>query len=328
MLARYRTLIEPALRDTVASLHPWVGDKAAFTLGWAGADGTSIEEHGGKGLRPALALLCAEAVGGAAEQAVRGAVAVELVHAFSLVHDDIIDNDERRRHRDAVWKAYGVGPAVLTGDALLALAIDSLSRTGDPTAMSYLSRALVELVQGQTRDMAFESRPWTGPDEVTVAEYTRMAEGKTGALLGAAAATGVALGGAPQLAEPMWTMGCQLGVAFQIVDDLLGIWGDPLVTGKPVHGDLRRGKKTVPVLAALAGDDPAARELAAVLASGATDERTVRQAADLVEKAGGREAARALAAQHLTAALDLLDEHLPDATDLRALSASLATRSH
>src|SRR5437868_1081579 len=251
VLARCRRLMEPALKASVRSLHPWGAQMAAFTMGWSDVDGTPLDHYGGKSVRPALAMLCAQAAGSDAESAVPGAIAVELVHAFSLVHDDIIDSDERRRHRDATWKAFGVGPAVLTGDALLALAISTLAETGNPVAMRHLSHALVELVYGQTEDMAFEDRPWTGPDAVTVAEYSGMAARKTGALLGCATAVGTALGGGSAAqAERMYDMGLSLGLAYQMVDDLLGIWGDPAVTGKPVFSDLRAGKKTLPVLAA------------------------------------------------------------------------------
>ncbi|NJP89009.1 polyprenyl synthetase family protein [Nonomuraea sp. FMUSA5-5] len=323
-MARCHGLLEPALREAVSVLHPWGARMAAFALGWSDTDGGPSAGDGGKGVRPAITMLSAEAVGGTAESALPGAVAVELVHAFSLAHDDIIDRDELRRHRAALWKAYGVGPALLTGDALLALAVTQLA--GRPEAMPYLSAALIELVQGQTADMAFENRPWRGPDAVTIDEYAEMAAGKTGGLLGAATAAGVALGGAPELADRMWAVGRDLGIAFQIVDDMLGIWGDPRLTGKPVHSDLRRDKKTLPVLAALASGGPAARELAAVLASGTGDEESVRHAAHLVEEAGGRERARALADRYLSSALGVLDACLPDAAELRALCHSLVDR--
>ncbi|MEV0383641.1 polyprenyl synthetase family protein [Nonomuraea sp. NPDC050643] len=324
VIARCRRLFDPALREAVSVLHPWGAKMAAFTLGWSDIDGGSHDHGGGKGLRPAIALLSAEAAGGGAESALPVAVAVELVHAFSLVHDDIIDNDERRRHREALWKAYGVGPALLTGDALLALAVRQLADR--PEAMGYLSTALVELVQGQTADMAFEQRPWDGPDQVSTAEYVEMVTAKTGGLLGAAAAAGVATGGAPELADRMWEMGRHLGVAFQIVDDMLGIWGDPGITGKPVHSDLRRDKKTYPVLAALGSQGTAARELSALLVSGTADDATVRHAARLAEEAGGREAAQMLAERHLSAAVHLMDMCLPGAVDLRALCDSLVNR--
>ncbi|MBB6348835.1 geranylgeranyl diphosphate synthase type I [Nonomuraea muscovyensis] len=326
-----RRLLEPALRDAVASLHPWGGDMAAFSLGWTEADGTPAGERGGKALRPALAVLCAEAVGGAPEQAVPGALAVELVHAFSLVHDDIIDHDEQRRHRDSVWKAFGVGPAVLTGDALLALAISRLAETGNGPAMARLSAALVELVNGQTEDMAFEDRPWTGRAAVTLDEYCAMAARKTGALLGCAAAVGVTLGGGTAAqADQVYQVGLDLGVAFQIADDLLGIWGDPNVTGKPVHSDLRRGKKTLPVLAALAAGGPAAGDLTDLLVSGATgstDDEPARRAARLVEQAGGRAFAVELADRRVATAMAALDACLPSATTLRALCLTLVNRT-
>ncbi|GAA3655514.1 family 2 encapsulin nanocompartment cargo protein polyprenyl transferase [Nonomuraea antimicrobica] len=324
VIARCRRLLEPALREAVSVLHPGSAGMAAFALGWSDVNGREQNGDGGKKVRPAIAMLSAEAVGGSAQDALPAAVAVELVHAFSLAHDDIIDNDELRRHRDALWKAYGVGPALLTGDALLALAVRQLA--GRPEAMSYLSAALIELVQGQTADMAFENRPWHGPGEVTLDEYIEMAAGKTGGLLGAAAAAGVVLGGAPELGDRMWAMGRDLGVAFQIVDDVLGIWGDPQVTGKPVHSDLLREKKTIPVLAALAAEDAAARELSAVLDSGVVDEESARHAAHLVEAAGGRERARKLADHYLSSALGVIDEYLPDATDLRALCDSMVDR--
>ncbi|NUS85766.1 MAG: polyprenyl synthetase family protein, partial [Streptomyces sp.] len=267
------------------------------------------------GLRQALAVLGAEAAGAPGATAVAGAVAVELIHAFSLLHDDIMDGDETRRRRASVWKAYGTGPAVLAGDALFALAVQTLAESHGPhggAAIRQLSGALGDLVRGQAEDLLFESRPWTGPDAVRTAEYRAMAEGKTGALLGCAAALGAQLAGAP---EPVVTAldraGRHVGVAFQAVDDLLGIWGDPRVTGKPVHGDLRRRKKTLPVLAALAADGPAARELAALLTGNldadapdadAPDDAAVHRAAELVEEAGGRAATLAEAHHHLDAA--------------------------
>ncbi|MGW4474134.1 polyprenyl synthetase family protein [Nonomuraea sp. NPDC004354] len=330
ILARCRELLEPAMRAAVADLHPWGERMAAFSLGWSDIDGTPIRGDAGKGLRPALAMLCAQAAGGTLETAVPGAVAVELVHAFSLVHDDIIDSDERRRHKPAVWKAYGVGPAILAGDALLALAIRAVA-TGPHAAATteWLSAALVRLVHGQTHDMAFEERPWTGQDAVSVAEYTGMAADKTGSLLACAAALGVTLAGAPEpMARRMHDMGLELGLAFQMVDDVLGIWGDPAHTGKPVFGDLRRRKKTLPVLAALASDSTAGRELSALLACGADDEDTIRLAADLIDAAGGRTTTLTMAADHASRALDILDRAFPSATELRALCTSLLDRTH
>jgi geranylgeranyl diphosphate synthase, type I len=339
ILSRSRRLVAPALREAITRLHPWLGRMAAFTFGWVEPDGTprpSAGEVGGKGLRPALVLLSARAAGASStDAAVTGAVAVELVHAFSLVHDDIMDGDEQRRHRETAWKAYGVGPAVLAGDALLALAMGTLARTpgaGVCDAMERLSASLVDLVGGQAQDIAFESRPWTGPDAVTVDEYLAMAEAKTGALLGCAAAVGTLLGGgSPARATAMARMGRHLGLAFQMADDLLGIWGDPAVTGKPAFGDLGHGKKTLPVLAALEAGTKAAGRLARLLACGPADPDTYRAARDLIDEAGGRAFAQEQAGLHLDRALRILDGTRPAegvSRELAGLCRFLVSRSH
>lgn len=319
---RARTLVAPALADAVATLHPWVAGMADYALGRE--DGPSGPRQG-KGVRQALAVLGAELAGAPASEGVPGAVAVELVHTFSLVHDDIMDGDSMRRGRPALWKAYGTGPAVLAGDALFALAVQTVGTA--PAAVRRLSAALGDLVHGQADDLLFAHRPWTGPEAVTAREYERMAERKTGALLGCALALGAHFGGADEeTASVLDRTGRHLGVAFQIADDLLGIWGDPQTTGKPVHGDLRQGKKTLPVLAALG--TPYGAELSELLASG--DEPGAQRAADLVAEAGGREAALVDARRHLAAAETLLDslpsDPRPDA-ELRALLAALSRRS-
>ncbi|TXS39852.1 polyprenyl synthetase family protein [Streptomyces sp. OR43] len=310
-LARCRALVRPALGRAVGQLHPWHAEITAFSLGWDGA-GHDLPGAQGKGVRQALAVLGAEAVGAKAEGAVLGAVAVELIHTFSLLHDDIMDGDETRRQRPTAWKAYGTGPAVLAGDALFALAVQTLA--GAPggacgPAVRLLAGALKDLVHGQADDLLFESRPWTGPDAVQPHEYRRMAEQKTGALLGCATGLGAVLGGAGRSeTDALTSAGRHLGVAFQAVDDVLGIWGDPSVTGKPVHSDLRRRKKTYPVLTALTAGGPAAQRLGALLRTGqALDDRAARRAAGLVEEAGGRAAALAEADRHLERARACLE---------------------
>ncbi|GAB1333769.1 family 2 encapsulin nanocompartment cargo protein polyprenyl transferase [Streptomyces sp. E-15] len=302
VLARCRELVRPRLREAVERLHPWVAEMAAYSFGWCEVGGAPATAPGGKGVRQALAVLGAEAAGADGRRGVPAAVAVELVHAFSLLHDDIMDGDATRRRRPAVWQAYGTGPAVLAGDALFALAVDAVAAAPEgPGAVRQLSAALADLVRGQADDLLFAARPWTGPQRVTPREYGAMAEGKTGALLGCALALGAALGGAPRdTVAALDRAGRHLGVAFQLVDDVLGIWGDPAVTGKPVGGDLREGKKTFPVLAALAS--PAARRLPALLGSA----EHAREAAALVEAAGGRTAALAEARARTAAARDLL----------------------
>ncbi|WP_443040793.1 polyprenyl synthetase family protein [Streptomyces sp. AHA2] len=306
-------------------MHPWVAEMAAYSFGWCEVGGAPVAAPGGKGVRQALAVLGAEAAGADGRDGVAAAVAVELVHAFSLVHDDIMDGDAHRRRRPAVWKAYGTGPAVLAGDALFALAVDTLAtRPGGAGGVRALSAALGDLVCGQADDLLFTGRPWTGPDRVRPHEYRVMAERKTGALLGCAAALGAVLGGGdPATAAALDRAGRHLGVAFQIVDDVLGIWGDPEVTGKPVHGDLRERKKTFPVLVALGS--PQGRHLAALLETG----EAPQAAAALIEEAGGRTAALAEARRQVSAvetSLAGVPLAAGAAADLRALLGHLVRR--
>ncbi|MCD9877780.1 polyprenyl synthetase family protein [Streptomyces guryensis] len=299
VLDRCRELVRPALVEAVGRMHPWVGEMAAYSFGWCEVGGAPAVGSGGKGVRQALAVLGAEAAGADGRAGVPAAVAVELVHTFSLLHDDIMDGDAARRSRPTVWKAYGTGPAVLAGDALFALAVEVLAAApGGPQGVRLLSVALGDLVRGQADDLLFATRPWTGPGRVRPEEYRAMAEHKTGALLGGAAALGALLGGAaPSVVDALDRAGRHLGIAFQVVDDVLGLWGDPTVTGKPVHGDLRERKKTFPVLAALDSGAPASRRLAALLDAGGE----VGDAAALIEALGGRTEALAEARAHLAA---------------------------
>ncbi|MCW7941225.1 polyprenyl diphosphate synthase [Streptomyces hygroscopicus] len=322
ILNRARDLVAPALAESVATLHPWVAEMADYALGRQEQDSGRRQ---GKGVRQALAVLGAELPGAPATAGVPAAVAVELVHTFSLLHDDIMDGDALRRGRPALWKAYGTGPAVLAGDALFALAVQTLSTA--PAAVRRLTVALGDLVHGQADDLLFADRPWTGPESVSIGEYEAMAERKTGALLGCALALGAHFGGArDETASALDRAGRHLGVGFQIVDDLLGIWGDPDVTGKPVHSDLREGKKTLPVLVAL--DTTRGPELAELLA--ARDDSGVRRAAAAVAEAGGRATALRAARRHLAAANSLLDS-VPcsprPAAELRTLVAALSRRT-
>ena len=295
-LHRSRDQIVPALQTAVQRLDPSSRLQASYHLGWCDADGKPTEGGGGKAVRPALALLSAEAAGATAEVGVPGAVGVELVHNFSLLHDDLMDGDLERRHRRTVWAIWGAPAAILAGDALLALAHEVVLESPSPhagRAALLLATTTRELTRGQVQDVAFESR-----SDVTLDECLDMASGKTGALLAASAAIGAVLAGAPEdVVDALTTFGGEVGLAFQLVDDVLGIWGDPTVTGKPVHGDLRERKKTFPVLAALDSDTPGALRLATLLEAGGDPE----EAATLIETTGGRSAALAEARRHITA---------------------------
>jgi len=293
ILAWSRTMFEPALRDAVDSLPSSMRHIAGYHLGWWDADGAAAHANGGKAIRPTLALLSAEAVGGMAADVVPAAVAVELVHNFSLLHDDVIDRDETRRHRPTAWAVFGLGNAILAGDALLTLAVDVVIAQGGTGAASTTSKEQVKslgdtvqaLIDGQFADVSFESR-----SDVSLEECVHMAENKTGALLSCCCTVGaMAGGGSAHQVDHLTQFGARLGLAFQVADDIQGIWGDPEATGKPLHSDLRNRKKSLPVVAALKSGSPAGEELARWFGSECqpTAPELVR-AAELVEEAGGK----------------------------------------
>ncbi|WP_250563056.1 family 2 encapsulin nanocompartment cargo protein polyprenyl transferase [Sphaerisporangium fuscum] len=307
--------LSPAPSAAAALLHPTT--PAGTTAGGGGADGAvgPVIPAGGAGPAGVMA----------------AAVAVELVHNFSLLHDDVMDGDGTRRHRPTAWRVFGVSGAILAGDALLALASDVLAASGHPAAPEatrILGAAVLDLVEGQSADVAFETR-----DDVTLPECVTMAEGKTGALLGAACALGALFGGGDaERIEHLRGFGNRLGLAFQLVDDLLGIWGNPAVTGKPVYSDLRNRKKSLPVVAALTSGTPAGKELAAMYGreqapSGAELER----AAALVDAAGGRAWSQERADHLLAEALTHLTSATPSpqaAAELHALAHLVTHRDH
>jgi geranylgeranyl diphosphate synthase, type I len=328
-LHRSRDAVTPALRAALARLDPASRAQSEYHLGWSDVDGRPATGGSGKAVRPALALLSAEAAGGSPETGLPGAVAVELVHNFSLLHDDLMDGDVERRHRRTVWAVWGASSAILTGDALLSLAHETLLESGSPYAAEagrLLAAATRELIRGQVQDLAFERR-----DDVGLAECLDMAAGKTGSLLSASAAIGAVLAGAPEtVVEALETFGAHLGIAFQLIDDVLGIWGDPAVTGKPVCSDLRARKKSLPVTYVVSRGGTAGDGLARWLATpGDPEEAELLAAADLVAAGGGRDWAVAEAKRRMALGESALDSvPLPEPTrqELLALGRFIVNR--
>ncbi|MEW2546242.1 polyprenyl synthetase family protein [Streptomyces sp. NPDC047002] len=315
----------------MGTLQPHLAEVCGYHFGWCSAGGTpSAGAVPSKFLRATLVLLAAECAGGDAATAVPGAVAVELLHNHSLIHDDVIDQDDLRRGRRTVWSVYGTETAVLAGDALAATAVAHLARAGTVPAreaLVLLLDAFNRLCAGQTADLEMERG-----DAVTVDEYLRMVADKTSALLAAAVAIGAVLSGADEATIGILEAACRdLGLAWQAANDVEDIWGDPAVTGKPPLSDLRSGKMTLPVLAALASDTPAGRELTAHRASGADRARQdLDHVADLIVRAGGRAEAEHLARQRLASAEARLRElAVPDPSRhaLTALFRFIVTRS-
>ncbi len=314
VLERTRQAITPAMTAAVDRLAPEIRRLAAYHLGWTDPEGNPISGAGGKGIRPTLAMLGAAAAWADPEVGVPGGVAIELVHNFSLIHDDIIDSDTERHHRPTVWSLFGVGPAIVAGDALQVLAHQILleaSADRGAAASGALADATAAMIAGQADDIAFETRR-----DVTVEQCTAMCAAKTGALLGCAASIGALLAGAPPATVgALRDYGRHLGLAFQAVDDLLGIWGDPARTGKPSGSDLRQRKKSMPVVSALAAGGEEADELRLLIVGPADSEESlpplstdeIDRARYLVEACGGREWTTVRAKANLDAALGALE---------------------
>lgn len=351
ILERARILVEPSLRQAVERLDPQIAPLALYHFGWADEHGRpTTAGSGGKGIRSALAVLSAEAAGAPAEAGVPGAVAVELIHNFSLLHDDIIDGDAERRHRPTVWAVFSQGEAIIVGDALHALAFDVLlggaagsagsaagrtaaeasdaATAASGTAASRLASATAAMIAGQSRDMAFNERM-----DVTPEQCLAMEADKTGALLGYASSVGAVLAGADaEIVAALESYGSKLGLAFQAADDLLGIWGDPAVTGKPVGNDLRERKKSFPVVVALSQQTAASEELASILSQDAAlNETAIARATELVEQAGGKESATAAAHDYLHQALACIQTAplaAPAVEELTHLARFVVARDH
>ncbi len=298
----------------------------AYHMGWQ--NNTSKNESRGKRIRPLLVLLTCSAAGGEWKHALPGASAVELVHNFSLIHDDIEDGSLLRRGRPTVWKRWGVPQAINTGDAMFALAhleVLRLAETVSPAiamqAAQLLQYTCLHLTQGQFLDLSYEQR-----NDLSIEEYWRMVEGKTAALV----ATSTQLGAMSAFVDDKTIdlyrkFGHSLGMAFQVRDDFLGIWGNSNLTGKSSQSDLVTRKKTLPVVFGLTRDGHFAErwkkgtirpdETAGIIA--------------LLEAEGGKEFIESQAQYYIGEALSTLEEAHPSGLAgeaLKNLAKSLVTR--
>lgn len=232
-----------------------LGGMARYHLGWTDEAFQPLSVGAidrGKRLRPALAILVCEALGGKAETAAPLAAGIELLHNFTLVHDDIQDRSPSRRHRPTVWSLWGEGQAINVGDALFAVSQLAVAQSSDQGVaaevvlriLKAFNRMTIAIVNGQTLDLSFEGR-----DNVTSAEYLQMIAGKTAAIVQFATWAGALFAGASEdVAEECGTFGLALGLGFQIQDDILGIWGKSEATGKAAADDIRRRKQSLPIL--------------------------------------------------------------------------------
>jgi len=309
---RYREEVAAEIERLLSGRQLLLYHMVRYHLGWEDAQGAPLPGPAGRLNRPLLCLLSCQAVDGDYRRALPAAAAVELLHNFSLVHDDIQDRSPTRRHRRTVWQIWGEGQAINAGDALFALAHLAaqglVERGASPRealqVLALLDRAALTLCEGQVRDLSYEERR-----EVSLEDYLAMARAKAGSLLGAAAASGSLLGGAREAAvEAFWRFGEELGIALQVHDDLLGLWGRPEVTGKPVGDDIRARKKGFPIVWALAQAPPALRQALDDLYSrprlGAREEGRILA---LLEEAGARREAQRMVGEQRRRALTWLE---------------------
>jgi geranylgeranyl diphosphate synthase type I len=307
MLPNLLSAIETELQRQVARLdeprtRPF-HEMLAYHMGWTG-EGAGPEATG-KRVRPLLVLLAAASCGADWRPALPAAAAVELVHNFSLLHDDIEDNSDKRRGRTTVWKKWGLAQGINAGDGMFILANLALAdlEADYPApivirAATILQHACLDLTRGQFLDISYEDRA-----DLAVDDYWPMVGGKTAALIAACCQLGALLGGADAARQEAYrAFGHYLGLAFQVQDDILGIWGDEALTGKSAAGDLVEGKKSLPVLFGLEKNG----EFAKRWQRGPIRAEEVRAAAALLEAESARRSAQEAARQMTNLALESL----------------------
>jgi geranylgeranyl diphosphate synthase type I len=264
-----------------------------YHLGWLDTDLNPTDQYRGKRFRPTLCLLTYKALSGVYEKALPAAAAIELIHNFSLIHDDIQDMDEERRHKPTVWKLWGIPQAINVGDGmhvmanLAALRMEERNVTDRKIVqiLRILNETILKLCEGQYLDMSYEDRL-----DVTVEMYLEMISRKTSSLIEATTHVGSVLATVnPETIGLFKDFGMSIGTAFQIRDDILGIWGKEKETGKPRGSDIRNKKKTLPIIHAFqeAGEEQL-RELKTVYQKERLEEKDVATVLELLEAVGSR----------------------------------------
>ena len=209
---------------------------------------------GGKRIRPVLVLMACDALGGDAAGALDAALGSEMFHNFTLLHDDVMDNADVRRGKPTVHRRWSSNTAILSGDTMLTLATQFIARTSNSAVMDLFNKTAIEIYEGQQWDMDFDVR-----NDVTVEEYINMIRLKTSVLLGCALKTGALVAGAGEKdADTLYEAGVNMGLAFQLRDDVLDVWGDPVTFGKEIGGDIMNNKKTYLLISTMQkakGDD-------------------------------------------------------------------------
>ena len=313
-MEQYLAVLEQELRHCVVSPHPaydaYYG-MFRYHLGWTDTRFCETQSHPGKRIRPLVCLLSCESVGGDWRRAIPAAAAIELAHNFSLIHDDIEDESDERRGRAAVWKVWGLAQGLNAGDGMFVLArlvLDRMMERGYPlakyaTVSRIFDEATLALCHGQFLDLGFEARL-----DVTIDEYMQMIRGKTAALIAAATRIGAILGTDDASTVAAFTrFGENIGIAFQITDDILGIWGDPKVTGKSAASDILSKKKSLPAIFGLSHPKQG-EALRALYTQPSIEQPDVARVMAILDSIGAREYAQQKADEFRAAAHAALDE--------------------
>jgi len=303
LLNDYSIEIKETINDNLSTIIPNNLQEASIYL----------TKEGGKMIRPALTLVTSEAVGGDKKGSLKAAAAIELIHTFSLIHDDIMDNDDLRRGVPAVHKVWGENVAILSGDTLFSKAFELIIKsdktpTQNNQSLATVADACVQICEGQALDISFEGR-----FDVTESEYMEMIFRKTGALIAAASKIGAIMGGATdEVACAMYEYGKLIGIAFQIQDDYLDVVGDEKSVGKPIGSDIAKGKMTLMVVKALSeANEEDSKKLLKILKSDDSSSDNISEAIAIFEKYGSIQYAHDVALKNVNDAKELL-KLLPD----------------
>ena len=304
---RHREEVGLALRDSLSVDDSPIRRMLAYNMGWVDVDGAPTLATEGKALRPTLCLLACEATGGVTADAMPAAVALELVHNFSLIHDEIQDRDDVRRHRPTLWKVWGERKALVAGNVMRIIADMALWGHRDrETALAVagpITQATLEMIEGQYMDLHFEGRM-----DITMDDYLAMISRKTGALIRCSLVAGAAAGsGDPCTIEAFEESGKAFGMVFQVRDDYLGVWGVEAATGKPVGADIRRKKNAFPFVYAMSRAERKDRDaLLEIYGQAEIGDSDVAAVVEIMERVGARESAQELAAHHSGRAVEAL----------------------
>jgi geranylgeranyl diphosphate synthase type I len=333
---RFRPELEAELKYVVGRASLPLYNMMRYHMGWIDESGRTLQRTAGKRLRPVLCLLACHSLGGHWRQALPVAAAVELVHNFSLIHDDIQDASTERRGRPTVWYIWGQPQAINVGDAMHALALSSLLRLEDTgtshsvmvRAARILGEASLRLSEGQYRDLSYENSL-----DVKVDDYMAMISGKTAALFGCSLEIGTIMAAQTDAAvAAMRSFGQALGLTFQVHDDVLSIWGDETATGKSSATDIRTKKKTLPVIYALEharGTD--AELLRHIYQKETLESDDVEEVMRVLDKLNAREYAQSTGRSHFDEALSALaslDIGPEERAELEAVAGFVLSRTY